>query len=171
LISSIVIAKFFQIIFLRPIGSKCKVFIRTVQALYALYKMFKSFIFAKHLVYWSYQLLFSMTIGEHIALLRKRKKLSQAALGKSVGTSGDIIGRYERDIITPSIEVIMKIADALNVSIDFLVGKSSLELDTQTLGRMEEIATLTLSIVHRCLKHRRSGNYTNSFLRKIIHPI
>ena len=83
-----------------------------------------------------------MTIGEHIALLRKRKKLSQAVLGKSVGTSGDIIGRYERDIITPSIEVIMKIADALNVSIDFLVGKTSLELDTQTLNRMEEISKL-----------------------------
>lgn len=83
-----------------------------------------------------------MTIGEHIALLRKRKKLSQAALGKSVGTSGDIIGRYERDIITPSIEVIMKIADSLNVSIDFLVGKTSLELDTQTLNRMEEISKL-----------------------------
>ncbi len=85
-----------------------------------------------------------MTIGEHIALLRKRKKLSQAALGKSVGTSGDIIGRYERDIITPSIEVIMKIADSLNVSIDFLVGKTSLELDSQTLNRMEEIAKLPL---------------------------
>jgi hypothetical protein len=28
------------------------------------------------------------------------------------------------------------------VSIDFLVGKTSLELDTQTLGRMEEIAKL-----------------------------
>ena len=49
---------------------------------------------------------------------------------------------YERDIITPSIDVIIKIADALNVSIDFLVGKTSLELDTQTLGRMEEIAKL-----------------------------
>lgn len=85
-----------------------------------------------------------MTIGEHIVLLRKRKKLSQAALGKSVGTSGDIIGRYERDIITPSIEVIMKIADALNVSIDFLVGKTSLELDAQTISRLEEIDRLPL---------------------------
>ncbi len=84
-----------------------------------------------------------MTIGEHIMLLRKKKKLSQAALGKAVGTSGDIIGRYERGIITPSIEVIMKIADALEVSIDFLVGKTTLELDQQTLKRMEDIAGLS----------------------------
>ena len=83
-----------------------------------------------------------MTIGEHIMLLRKKKKFSQSALGKTVGTSGDIIGRYERGIITPSIEVIMKIADALEVSIDFLVGKTTLELDKQTLKRMEDISGL-----------------------------
>ncbi len=85
-----------------------------------------------------------MTIGEHISLLRKRKKLSQADLGKIVGTSGDIIGRYERDIITPSIDVIMKIADALEVSIDFLVGKTNLELDNQTLKRIEDISALPI---------------------------
>ena len=83
-----------------------------------------------------------MTIGEHISLLRKRKKLSQAELGKMIGTSGDIIGRYERDIITPSIDVIIKIADSLEVSIDFLVGKTNFELDNQTLKRIEEISAL-----------------------------
>ena len=83
-----------------------------------------------------------MTIGEHISILRKRKKISQAALGKTVGTSGDVIGRYERDIITPSIDVIIKIADTLQVSIDFLVGKTNLEFDNNTLKRIEEISKL-----------------------------
>jgi len=32
-----------------------------------------------------------------VAALRKKIKLSQNDLGKKVGTSGDIIGRYERD--------------------------------------------------------------------------
>jgi len=83
-----------------------------------------------------------MTLGEHILFLRKKHNLSQAALGKKVATSGDIIGRYERDIMTPSIEVIMKIADALNVSIDYLVGKTTLELDRDTLKRVEEVSKL-----------------------------
>jgi transcriptional regulator with XRE-family HTH domain len=83
-----------------------------------------------------------MTIGEHILILRKKHNLSQAALGKKVDTSGDIIGRYERDIMMPSIEVIMKIADALNVSIDFLVGKTTLELDNNVLKRVEEVSKL-----------------------------
>ena len=83
-----------------------------------------------------------MTIGEHILILRKKHNLSQSALGKKVDTSGDIIGRYERDIMMPSIEVIMKIADALNVSIDFLVGKTTLELDNNVLKRVEEVSKL-----------------------------
>ena len=84
-----------------------------------------------------------MTIGEHIMLLRKQKGYSQAALGKEIGTSGDIIGRYERNIMTPSIDVIMKISDTLGVSIDYLVGKTNLELDKSTLKRLEDISLLS----------------------------
>lgn len=84
-----------------------------------------------------------MTIGEHIMLLRKQKGFSQAALGKEIGTSGDIIGRYERNIMTPSIDVIMKISDTLGVSIDYLVGKTNLELDKGTLKRLEDISSLS----------------------------
>lgn len=83
-----------------------------------------------------------MTLGEHITLLRKQKSLSQADLGKAIGTSGDIIGRYERDEVKPSIEVVIKIADALAVSIDYLVGKTTLELDKTTLKRIQEIQRL-----------------------------
>ena len=84
-----------------------------------------------------------MTLGEHIMLLRKQKGFSQAALGKEIGTSGDIIGRYERNIMIPSIEVIMNISDTLGVSIDYLVGKTSLELDNRILKRLEDISTLS----------------------------
>ena len=76
-------------------------------------------------------------------LLRKQKGFSQAALGKEIGTSGDIIGRYERNIMIPSIEVIMNISDTLGVSIDYLVGKTSLELDNSILKRLEDISTLS----------------------------
>ena len=75
-------------------------------------------------------------------LLRKQKALSQAELGKIIGTSGDIIGRYERDVMAPGIDVIIKIADALAVSIDYLVGKTSMVLDKPTLNRLEEINRL-----------------------------
>ena len=83
-----------------------------------------------------------MILGEHIMLIRKQKNLSQAALGKAIGTSGDIIGRYERSIITPSIDVVSKIADVLEVSIDFLIGKTSITVDTEVMKRLEDIEQL-----------------------------
>jgi transcriptional regulator with XRE-family HTH domain len=83
-----------------------------------------------------------MTFGEQIATLRKRKGLSQNDLGKAVGTSGDIIGKYERDEVKPSIEVASKIADILEVSLDFLLGKTSVHLDKKTLKRLQDIEHL-----------------------------
>ncbi|RYG48427.1 MAG: XRE family transcriptional regulator [Chitinophagaceae bacterium] len=43
-----------------------------------------------------------------------------------IGTSGPIVGRYERSDMTPSIEIATKISEALEVSLGSLVGKSSL---------------------------------------------
>lgn len=83
-----------------------------------------------------------MTLGEHITTLRKKSKLAQGELGKRAGTSGDLIGRYERNEVKPSIEVVIKVADALGVSIDFLVGKTDIEIDQSTLQRLSEISKL-----------------------------
>ena len=83
-----------------------------------------------------------MDLGQHITTLRKDKKLSQSELGKRVGTSGDLIGRYERDEVKPSIDVIIRIADALNVSIDFLVGKTTFEINQDMLRRFQEVSSL-----------------------------
>lgn len=83
-----------------------------------------------------------MDFGSNMMLVRKQKKLSQAALGKIIGTSGDVIGRYERGDIKPSVEVVAKIADALEVSVDYLIGKTSMALDKEALKRLEDISKL-----------------------------
>ena len=83
-----------------------------------------------------------MDFGQNMMLIRKQKKLSQAALGKLIGTSGDVIGRYERGDIKPSVDVVSKLADALEVSIDFLVGKTKMQLDKKIMDRIEDIEAL-----------------------------
>jgi transcriptional regulator with XRE-family HTH domain len=80
-----------------------------------------------------------MTLGQNITRLRKQQKLSQNSLGKKIGTSGDIIGRYERDEVKPSIEVASKIADILNVSLDYLVGKTTVKVDKSILKRVLDV--------------------------------
>jgi len=56
-----------------------------------------------------------------------------------IGTSGDVIGRYERGDISPSVEVVSKIAYALEVSVDYLLGKTKMEMHKQALKRLEDI--------------------------------
>ena len=84
-----------------------------------------------------------MDFGDRIVQIRKEKGISREDLGKMVGTSGAIIGRYERNDMKPSIEIATKIASALHVSLDFLVGNSSLIIkDNKILERLESIATM-----------------------------
>lgn len=101
-----------------------------------------SLIFAKALILKYFQRIIIMILGQRITDIRKQKGLSQAALGKMIGTSGDVIGRYERGDIKPSIEVVVNIAKAFEVSLDYLMGQTSLEIDQQTLHRLEDIASL-----------------------------
>lgn len=83
-----------------------------------------------------------MSFGENVALARKRKKLSQDELAKKVGTISVTIGRYERNEIKPSIEVASKIADTLEVSLDYLVGKSDIVLDKDLIKKISDIQKL-----------------------------
>ena len=83
-----------------------------------------------------------MTFGERIIQHRKQLKMSQDDLAKKVGTSAPIIGRYERNEIKPSIEVAAKIADELNVTVDYLLTGSNMVMDKQLMKRMEDIEAL-----------------------------
>lgn len=59
------------------------------------------------------------------------------------GTSVAVIGRYERNEITPSVEIANKIALTLDVSLDYLVGNNSVIVkDKKILERMETIASM-----------------------------
>ena len=68
-----------------------------------------------------------MNIGENIRYIRKKKKLTLKALGIKVGLSEQAIGQYERGDRKASIEVLDKIAAALDVSINDLLGYGDLE--------------------------------------------
>jgi len=84
-----------------------------------------------------------MNFGEKISFIRKQKKLSQSELGKSANISGDIVGKYERNEMKPSIDTAKRLADALEVTLDYLVGDGDLKaLDKQTLKRLEDIDNL-----------------------------
>lgn len=62
-----------------------------------------------------------MSLGEKLKLLRKEKGWSQDELAYHAQIDGRQVSRYENDRVMPSIEVIIKIATAYEVSIDYLL--------------------------------------------------
>jgi transcriptional regulator with XRE-family HTH domain len=82
-------------------------------------------------------------IGDRIAVLRKQKSWSQTALAKAVGASREAIGKYERGEALPSVETAKKIADALEVTLDYLVDEAAAaSLDRKTVDRIQELQSL-----------------------------
>lgn len=57
-------------------------------------------------------------IGKQLASLRKHRNLSQKELGKKCGVSRVYIGQIERGEINPTLGVIFKICDSLNIVAD-----------------------------------------------------
>ncbi len=62
-----------------------------------------------------------MSFGKNLERIRKGKKMSQAKLGELLGLTQQMVSSYEKDLSSPNVDVLIKIADYFNVSIDSLV--------------------------------------------------
>ena len=60
-----------------------------------------------------------------------------------VGSSRVMIGKYERNDNAPSIEVLLKMAKAFDVTVDYIIGEGQLSnYDKDVLKRIEDIEEL-----------------------------
>jgi len=67
------------------------------------------------------------TFGKRLRQIRKERKMTQEEFAKMLGTSKQILSRYEREDRSPRIEVVRKYAEALKVSADYLLGDEEAE--------------------------------------------
>ncbi len=72
------------------------------------------------------------TMGERIKELRKRDGLTQEELGNKVGVSAQAVSKWECGSV-PDTELIPKIADCFNVSVDMLFGREYTDFDVYDL--------------------------------------
>jgi transcriptional regulator with XRE-family HTH domain len=90
----------------------------------------------------------SMPLADRIKQLRTEAGLSQAQLAERVGGSdARQISRYEHGRITPSLDVAARIAQALNVSLDYLaiddIPRRPLHIPDHSLAeRLSQLAEL-----------------------------
>ena len=84
-------------------------------------------------------------LGPHILHLRRARGMSQGDLARAIGASRNIVGRYERSEALPSAESAVKLARALDVTVDRLLGLddgTAPERDPEALARADALAAL-----------------------------
>jgi len=92
-----------------------------------------------------------LNIGSKISFLRKGKGWSQGDLAEQISASREIIGKYERNENSPSLEMALKMAKAFGVTVDFLLGEgefSSYDQDTiERINSIRKMDTHTKSVL------------------------
>ena len=68
------------------------------------------------------------TIGKRIVILRKQHGLTQEQLAERVGVSAQAVSKWENDQSCPDISTLPLLADALEVSVDHLLGREAAAL-------------------------------------------
>ena len=94
----------------------------------------------------------STDFGSRLKVVREEKGLKREDIAKQIGTSAAIIGRYERNERTPSVDIAKKIAEAMDVSLDYLVGDTSvLVKDKKMMYRLEVLQKVNPTYKDRIL--------------------
>jgi len=73
---------------------------------------------------------------ERLKLAREKAGLSQAELSRRSGLQPSVISHFETSARRPSFENLRRIADALDVTTDYLLGRVD---DRQSLGAMDKL--------------------------------
>lgn len=78
-----------------------------------------------------------MEFSERLKTLRKEAGLTQVDVAEKLGISQPAYASWERGLKKPTQDNLVKIAQILNVSVDYLVGNSQ-----ETLGELDNIELL-----------------------------
>ena len=102
-----------------------------------------------------------MSIGESLRRFRKEQNVTQQEVAATLGMNYQNYGRYERNLSIPSVNVILKLADAYGVSTDYLLGR----IDTPKLEptkpevdpQAEQFYTMFQTMLNTALNRATSG--------------
>jgi len=111
----------------------------------------------------------TMLLGEQIKALRKELSWSQADLAGRIGGDAGQISRYENGKITPSVEVVVRLAELFNVTTDYLLidGAPRRTFKAPT-DRLTDLATLD-DADRAALTHILDGLLANTRIRAALN--
>lgn len=85
-------------------------------------------------------------IGKQIRRAREERNITQAQLAEKLHLSSNYIGLIERNVNTPSISVLVSIANELGVSLDHLVGTHAHSEDEDCSFYVEQLTKAIKSL-------------------------
>ncbi|SNY19209.1 DNA-binding transcriptional regulator, XRE-family HTH domain [Orenia metallireducens] len=100
-------------------------------------------------------------LSEKLKKLRKEKEITQAELAEVLDVSTSMVGMYETNSRNPSYEILIKIADYFDVSVDYLLGR-------ETFSYTSNQITLNLENVDSYEVHRDRLIIKGDFSKKFI---
>ena len=78
---------------------------------------------------------FFMILGKIIRDLRENHNYTQKELAKALNITPACLSKYETGRSVPSYDTLSKIADIFNVSVDYLIGRNSVQYDFSILSK------------------------------------
>ena len=100
---------------------------------------------------------------KNLKRIRKEKNITQIRLSVAVEISQETISAYENGKALPSAETLIKIADFLDVSIDYLLGRTDNPI-VNTINNNED--SELLNIYHKLNKEQKNDIITYAKIRK-----
>ncbi|MED0662230.1 helix-turn-helix transcriptional regulator [Geobacillus thermodenitrificans] len=79
-----------------------------------------------------------MSFPQRLRMLRKAKGLTQEELGRRVNVTKVSISGYENGNRTPDMDTLKALADVLDVSVDYLLGRNNIQSDDTNLPSLTE---------------------------------
>jgi transcriptional regulator with XRE-family HTH domain len=83
-----------------------------------------------------------ITLSDRLKDLRKENNMTQSDLGKILGVGKTTISMYENGNSTPNDEIKIKIAEHFDVSLDYLLGKSTIRNYKNSNRSMDQLNKL-----------------------------
>ncbi|HEY5584338.1 MAG TPA: helix-turn-helix transcriptional regulator [Ruminiclostridium sp.] len=92
-----------------------------------------------------------MKFGDIIEEIRQDKGLYQKDLAKILNVSVATISHYESNINMPDIETICLLADYFGVSVDYILGRTTLKMDWNTFKRSVKLSDGTYTTMDKVM--------------------
>jgi transcriptional regulator with XRE-family HTH domain len=114
----------------------------------------------------------TMPLGEKIRQLRSERGWSQSELAARLGGDPGQISRYETGKISPSIDVVVKLAEAFDVSADYLLIDGTarrplhapVDLPGERLNQIDQLTSDDQSALIHILDHMLANNRARTAL-------